>query len=116
MKPRNKLYFMECHIAGRQYHEAGEVWDKLTIGTELYLELDKENPHDLNAVAILYRDPSNEEEYLLGYVPRAENKTLSMFLEMGHSDIFECKLCRKDEEAHYEQQLSVTIKIRRKGV
>lgn len=34
MKPRKKLYFMECHVAGRQYHDASEVWDKLTIKNE----------------------------------------------------------------------------------
>ncbi len=113
MKPKSKLFFMECHVAGRQYHEASDVWDKLTVGTELFLELDKENRYDPNAVAIGYRDPADEEEYCLGYVPRAENETLAKFLEMGYSNIFECRISRKDEEAHYEQQLYVTIKIKR---
>lgn len=35
-----KLYFMDCHLAGRQYHDADEVWDKLKVGTVLKLERD----------------------------------------------------------------------------
>ncbi len=104
---------MECHIAGRQYHDASDVWDKLTIGTELLLEREMDNRYDPNAVAIIYRDPKDEKEYLLGYIPRNENKAVAVFLEMGYEKIFECRLSRKDEKAHYEEQLHVTIKIKR---
>lgn len=27
-----KKYFMNCHLAGRMYHEADEVWNKLKVG------------------------------------------------------------------------------------
>lgn len=104
---------MECHVAGRQYHDADDVWDKLTVGTQLFLERDADNRYDGEAVAIIFRDPQDQEEYLIGYIPRTENKTLAVFLEMGYSDIFECRLSKKDEEAHYEQQLRVTIKIKK---
>ncbi len=106
---------MECHIAGRQYHDASEVWDKLKIGTELRLELDKENRHDPNAVAILFYDKDQEKEFILGYIPRSDNKPLAAFLEMGYTDIFECRLNSIDPEAHYEEQLHVLIKIRRRA-
>ena len=36
-----KKYFMDCHVAGRKYHEADEVWDKLKVGTQLQLVHDK---------------------------------------------------------------------------
>ena len=26
----NKKYFMDCHLAGRMYHDADEVWNQLT--------------------------------------------------------------------------------------
>ena len=32
-----KKYFMDCHLAGRKYHDADEVWDKLKVGTLLQL-------------------------------------------------------------------------------
>ncbi len=113
MKPKKKLFFMECHVAGRQYHEASEVWDKLKIGTELKLEFEKDNRYDPNAVAIIFYDKDEEEEYLLGYVPRTDNKTLAMFLDMGYENIFECRISQIDSEENYEEQLHVTIKIKR---
>lgn len=49
-----KIYFMDCHLAGRRYHDADEVWNELKVGTTLRLVLDKENRHDANAVAVIY--------------------------------------------------------------
>ena len=31
----NKMYLMDCHLAGRKYHDADEVWDELKVGTVL---------------------------------------------------------------------------------
>ena len=53
MKAR-KLYFTDCHLAGRKYHDADEVWDELKMGTILQLERDLNNHHDPYAVAVLY--------------------------------------------------------------
>ena len=32
-----KLYFMDCYLAGRKFHDADEVWNELKVGTILYL-------------------------------------------------------------------------------
>ena len=48
-----KMYFMDCHLAGKMYHEADEVWDLLKVGTELSLERDLENRYDPDAVAVV---------------------------------------------------------------
>ncbi len=124
---KKKLYYLDCHVAGRMYHDADEVWDKLKIGTELHLVRDTDNRYDPEAIAIVYRDDDMErlecqerleynddcEEYLIGYVPRCHNTELAAFFDMGWGDIFECRICRIDPEAHPEQQLRVTIKIKR---
>ena len=39
-EPAKRLFFMECHLAGRQYHDVDEVWDRLKVGTKLRLERD----------------------------------------------------------------------------
>ena len=46
-----KKFFMDCHLAGRKYHDADEVWDKLKVGTLLQLERDLDNRYDPDAVA-----------------------------------------------------------------
>ena len=33
-----KLFFKECNLAGRQYHDVDEVWDELHVGTCLELQ------------------------------------------------------------------------------
>lgn len=112
-----KMYFMDCHLAGRKYHDADEVWEELKVGTILRLERDKENRNDANAVAVVYERKNEksevEDEFLIGYIPRTENGTIANFLEMGWNDIFECRISKLNSEAHPEEQVYLTIKIRR---
>ena len=53
MKAR-KLFFKECHLAGRQYHDADEVWEELHVGTLLELRRDLDNRYDKDAVAVVF--------------------------------------------------------------
>lgn len=107
-----KMYFMDCHLAGRKYHDADEVWDELKVGTTLRLERDKENRFDPYAVMVVFE--KEDDEYLLGYIPRGENETISNLLEMGWTNIFECCISKIDPEVHPEDQVHLTIKIKRK--
>ncbi len=104
---------MDCHLARRKYHDADEVWDKLKVGTMLQLVLDTDNRHDPNAVAVVYQDKEQDEAYCIGYIPRTSNETVAAFLEMGWADVFECRICKVNEDAHPEQQIQLTIKIKR---
>lgn len=113
-----KKYFMDCHLAGRKYHDADEVWEELKVGTTLRLELDKDNRHDANAVAVVYERKNDankaQEEFLIGYIPRGENETIANFLEMGWTDIFECRISKLNADAHPESQVYLTIRIKPK--
>ena len=74
-------------------------------------------PYDPNAVAVVYYKLDTDEEelprYVVGYIPRDENSELAAFLEMGWGEIFECRINRIIPDAHPEQQVHLTIKIRR---
>ena len=41
-----KIYYMDCDLHGRQYHDADEVWEKLKVGTVLQLVRDADNKYD----------------------------------------------------------------------
>ena len=77
----HQTFFMDCHLAGRKYYDADLVWDYLRVGQSLRLERDMQNPHDPNAVQVIYN--KDGENYLLGFIPRSDNQQLAAFLEMG---------------------------------
>lgn len=110
-----KLFFKECHLAGRQYHDVDEVWDRLKVGLVVRLERDTDNRYDPNAVAVIYDEAEEEgeagETYLLGYIPKTENETIAQLLEMGWDCLFECRISKINPEAHYEDQVRLIIRI-----
>ena len=109
-----KKFFMDCHLAGRKYHEADEVWEKLKVGTILRLERDLDNRYDKDAVAVMYHNEEDGEDYCIGYIPREDNETIASILEMGWTDMFECRINKINPDAHPENQSHLTIKIKRK--
>ncbi|MBQ0158876.1 MAG: HIRAN domain-containing protein [Bacteroidales bacterium] len=115
----DKKFLMTCHIAGRQYYDADEVWPELAIGTRLTLERDADNRYDGDAVAVYYsrpicEDTGEKERFLLGYLPSADNALVASLLDMGWGEILECRLSRIKPDAHYEEQLHVTLHIKKK--
>lgn len=120
---RRKTFFKECHLAGRQYHDADEVWQDLQVGTLLKLERDFDNRYDDSAVAVVYEKevtyPDGEtcmEEFVIGYIPASQNKEIALFLEMGWYDIFECRISMINPNVHYEQQIHISIRIKENPV
>ena len=113
MKAHNAFY-MDCHLAGRKFHDADLVWDYLRVGSELRLEREADNPHDPYAVQVVYN--KDGEDYLLGYIPRGENHDLSVILDMGWNEIFRCVIASINSEVHPESQIHLNISIRRKPV
>lgn len=110
MKERS-LFYNEMHVAGRRYHEADLVWDKLKVGTRLQMVLDTDIAAiDPNAIALVFTDNVGEQ-YVLGYIPRSENAEIAAFLKMGWARCFECRISAIKPEAHYEDQLHVSIRI-----
>ena len=113
----NKMFIKECHLAGRLYHEADEVWDQLKVGMELKLLREVDNRYDPDAVAVVLpapgRDDCDREFYLLGYIPADENALIATMIDMGWGHIFECRISRIIPDAHYENQIRLAIKIKR---
>ena len=107
-----KKFFMECYLAGRKYHDADEVWNQLKVGTVFQLVRDLSNRYDVNAVALTFR-AEDGEDYLIGYIPQTENEVLALFLEMGWTEMFECRICKIDPEAYSERQIKLMIKVKK---
>jgi hypothetical protein len=74
---RLHLMVQNSPLAGFRYHAAVEVWQELRVGDRLELAREPDNPHDANAIAVLWRGRK------LGYVPRRENAALAWGLDRG---------------------------------
>ncbi len=107
-----KAFYKECHVAGRKYHDADFVFEQLNVGTKLHLVRDTNNRYDPDAIALLYH--TNDGEFIIGYIPSNENEEMARFLDMGWTDLFDCRISRINPLAHYEQQIHITIRINQK--
>lgn len=110
MKAHNQ-FLMDCHLAGRKYHDADMVWDKLRVGMPVRLEREEDNGYDPEAIQVIFNDDG--EDYLLGYIPSGDNRNLSPYFDMGWGDIFECRISKLNPETHPENQVRLTIRIKK---
>ena len=109
----NKKYFMDCHLAGRKYYDAAEVWEQLKVGTPLRLVREADNRHDPDAIAVCYYDKCEEELRHIGYIPSTHNADLAIFLDMGWGHLFDCRITQIQPDAHPERQVQLVIKVKR---
>lgn len=92
------VLYKECPIAGTAFHDLGDTWKELYVGAELALIREKRNKYDRNAVAVALAgdydgDPDNFDfDFILGYVPQAENEQLAAMMDMGWDEAFVCEL------------------------
>ncbi len=121
MSPKKRKLYKEIKIAGITFRDLSDVWDELYEGAELALVRDKDNPHDSNAIAVALADDydGNPEDFdfdfILGYVPRDENKHLASMLDLGWSDVFECELSQVNGHNPYKGSLYMKIYFVSKG-
>lgn len=118
-EPERKL-FLECHVAGLEFHNANEVWDELEVGTELALVRDNDNYHDKKAVAIVLDsdysgDPNDfDPDLILGYIPHTDNEQIATMLDMGWADSFEAEITAIDKSLPYDERMTIAVYIKRK--
>lgn len=111
-----KLYYKDCHLAGRKYHDADEVFDQLKVGQVVSLQYEPDNRYDENAVQVIYSarnaETGEDTDYILGYIPRSDNYDIALFLRQGWTDLFECRISQIDPYVQPEQQIHLTIRIK----
>jgi len=74
-----RVLVQDSPLAGFRYHGAAALWRELRVGDALELAREPGNPHDHQAIGVLWRG------YKLGYVPKRENGALAWALDRGES-------------------------------
>ncbi len=112
---KRRILYKECQIAGTTFHDLGDIWDELEIGTRLALVRDKDNKHDNKAVAVALADDYEGDpedfdfDFILGYVPRTENSHIAAMLDLGWADAFECEISQIIGSNPYKGKLMMNI-------
>jgi hypothetical protein len=103
-----RKHLLNCNLAGFTYYDGPVVFNRLQVGTALQMVAEQENRHDPNAIALYF------EKSKLGFIPRNDNKTLSLFFEQGYGDIFEAYINRITPDEYPENQIGVTVYLKEK--
>ena len=72
-----RILVQNSPLAGFQYHAGETLWQEMREGDRLTMVREADNPHDANAVRIEWRGQK------LGYLPRAENRSVAAALDRG---------------------------------
>ena len=79
-EPSNREILLQTSpVAGFQFYDGDMLWDTLRPNDPLQLVPDPDNPHDNQAVKVMWGDNQ------LGYVPRQDNTAISQMLARGLS-------------------------------
>lgn len=98
-----RILVQNSPLAGFRYHEAGAVWDELRVGDRLELVAEPHNPHDVDAIAIAWRGRK------LGYLPRAENRTVASALAGGRR--LEARIAHLRPHPNPRQRIGIDIYV-----
>lgn len=88
-------------VAGFQFYRGEAVWEALSVGAELRLVREASNRHDPDAVAVYFGDEK------LGYLPRAENRSIAQMLDRGER--LEIKIERLSKSEDPWKRILVTV-------
>jgi hypothetical protein len=100
---------LNCDIAGFTYYEGAIVFNRLTIGTPLRLVAEPDNHYDPHAIALYFEDCK------LGFIPRSENRMLSIFFEQGYDNLFEAYVNRVAPDERPENQVGFIVYLKEKN-
>jgi hypothetical protein len=74
-----RILVQSSPLAGFRYYAGEALWQDMREGDRLTLVREADNPHDANAVRIEWRGQK------LGYLPRAENRTVAAAMDKGEA-------------------------------
>ena len=72
-----KMLVQSSPLAGFQYYAGKGRWEEMKVGDPLTLVREPDNPHDPKAIRVEWHGEK------LGYLPRAENRSVAEELDRG---------------------------------
>lgn len=99
------LLIQSSPLAGSQYHALPDVVSAIRVGDALSLQREPANPHDPNAIQVLWQG------HLLGYVPRRENKAVARAMDRGTPLVAHVVALRPDESPWRRLRFDISARL-----
>ncbi len=99
------LLIQSSPLAGSQFHALPDVLTQIRVGDALTLQREPDNPHDANAVRVLWQG------HMLGYVPRRENKGIARALDRGEPLVARVVALRPDESPWRRLRFEISTRL-----
>jgi hypothetical protein len=88
-------------LAGFRYYQGAELWERMRVGDALELVREPANPHDSNAVRVLWQGQ------MLGYLPRRENRAVARHIDAGGR--VEARIVKLQEHRNPWQRIELEV-------
>jgi len=98
-----RLLVQSTPLAGFNYHQAPEVWQRMRVGDTLQLAREPDNAHDPKAICVSWQG------YKLGYVPRTQNDALSWAMDRGER--LDARVSRLQRHRNPRQRIEFEVYI-----
>jgi|SRR5659263_12709 len=100
-KEQHEVWLQSSLVAGFKYYDGEKVWYSLKVGELLALSREPNNPHDNQAVEVLWRG------HKLGYIPRYENSTAANLLQNNAPLL--ARISNLDQPRNFWKQVELDI-------
>lgn len=99
------LLIQSSPLAGSQFHALPEVVSQIQVGDTLTLKRAPTNPHDSNAIEVLWQGQ------LLGFVPRRENKAIARAMDRGEPLVARVVALRPEESPWRRLRFEISVQL-----
>ena len=97
------LLIQSSPLAGSQFHALPDVVSQIRVGDTLTLQRDPTNPHDSNAIQVLWQG------HMLGFVPRRENKAVARAMDRGQPLVARVVALRPEESPWRRLRFEISV-------
>ena len=99
------LLIQSSPLAGSQFHALADVVSQIRVGDALILKRDPTNPHDSNAIEVLWQG------HMLGFVPRRENKAVARAMDRGDPLVARVVALRPEESPWRRLRFEISVQL-----
>ena len=99
------LLIQSSPLAGSQFHALADVVSQIRVGDALILKRDPTNPHDSNAIQVLWQG------HMLGFVPRRENKAVARAMDRGDPLVARVVALRPEESPWRRLRFEISVRL-----